>query len=374
MPEENKVIGLDQLSEYDALIKHYIQQQGGGSSYQLPIASSSQLGGIRIGDGLTINENNGKLNVDNSMIFDYKANIVGNNLSYPIKVGKVIDSYGNTKDVYASVFFNNRIGTYICDKIAIEVDDVLFYNISVNNGEFKNFREYTDSISYTPITIDGPRLFEYAGNIGLQLAIPENPVTTPPGQNDKLHRSVSAIVYYTKIDWQNELSYKPLFTSTTSKTITKGNVTISYSYNGYHGVITVNGTTGSYGDPNLDIYSEYSGATGSDVLPPIVPNAPIGSQFVAHCVTSSGYAHFGDVELFGIVDGSIKCISEASYEQTPVSPTKDQKSREAWDFVRGSTYDKPALSHIKISLLPNYTYDNFSIIPRFKTRTAYVDI
>lgn len=48
MPDENKVIGINQLSEYDTLLKSYINTR------QLPIASSSTLGGIKVGSGLSI--------------------------------------------------------------------------------------------------------------------------------------------------------------------------------------------------------------------------------------------------------------------------------------------------------------------------------
>lgn len=63
MPDENNVIGIEQLSEYDALIKNYIATHGGGGSYVLPIASASQLGGIKVGNNLSITQD-GTLSAD----------------------------------------------------------------------------------------------------------------------------------------------------------------------------------------------------------------------------------------------------------------------------------------------------------------------
>ena len=61
LPQANREVGIKQLSEYDTLIKQYIGGGGGGGGgYVLPTATDSRLGGIKVGSGLTV-QNDGTL-------------------------------------------------------------------------------------------------------------------------------------------------------------------------------------------------------------------------------------------------------------------------------------------------------------------------
>lgn len=326
-------------------------EQDGTLSATIPMASMYNLGGIKFAynSGCTIDENDRFL-VDNAMLFNYrKYDITGDSLTAPRKVGEVIDQNDNLKDVYAVVFYKNLVRSRFYSKLARDVEDVLYYSISINDGELKEFKDFTDSESLNPNNpaIQGPKLFTYADNVGLEFILPNN------------RASVSAILYYTKIDL-NELSFTDLFTSQTSKTITVGNVTITYE----NGSLTINGTTGS---SDVEIYSEYSGASGSDVLPPIISTAPERSQFVS--ITTSERAYL-DIDLYSIVNNEIKCLAKSSFLKgsTTYEPCTNQSSADTYDFVRGSLRDTVAISHIKLTLYSNRTYNNFVVEPAFKTK------
>ena len=91
---DNKALGIDELSLYDALIKNYIKECNDNSpAPELPVASTTTLGGVKV-DGSTINiNNNGVISASNQ---SYSLPIASANTLGGIKVGTnlSIDSNG----------------------------------------------------------------------------------------------------------------------------------------------------------------------------------------------------------------------------------------------------------------------------------------
>lgn len=131
----------DQLTSeevHDTTKTYYITdgESGGGGSYTLPIASASELGGIKVGDGLSINSSTGVLSASSGMTL------------YPLTI-KVPLTEPYTKSTYdttsASAYMDNAE-----------------YLSADYNGMMTNIRTYCENAEYPFNTVE----FETFGGYG----------------------------------------------------------------------------------------------------------------------------------------------------------------------------------------------------------------
>ena len=352
MPDENKVIGIEQLSEYDALIKNYIATHGG--SYVLPIASASQLGGIKVGNNLAIDQNGvlsseipiasysniggfkmqegygahidqySRLIVDDNKWFTFLSN---DTLTDPVKVG----SWGRDDlmlSVYKGYCYNVGAGRTTYDinrKIAKNVKNVVSFKGTI-----------CDAIIRDVIEIPNRKIFTYGGILGVN--IEDIPLIGYNGANP-LSSYYNFMIYHTKLD-DEEITSLPFYSSSTSSSeVVKDGVRFS----------VVDGAIRVIGSPTSDvtITSSYSGATDSVLLPAIdISNYTIATAKLG-AGTTSGFTDKIKVEAYSY-DGTTETKLASSLSTSDLS---------TGDFIDGTSLPNGLkISHIKITVSKNNTY------------------
>lgn len=109
----------------------------GGSSYELPIASTTELGGIKVGSGLAINAETGVL------INNYSLPVASDEILGGVKVGSGLSINSETgvlSSSYSLPIASDEIlgGVKIGDGLTIDANGVMDVNIKTNGGLILN--------------------------------------------------------------------------------------------------------------------------------------------------------------------------------------------------------------------------------------------
>ena len=418
MPDENKVIGINQLSEYDSLIKSYIATHGGeasnlndlndvevsnptsgqvlkynattskfensaeGGSYVLPQATQNTLGGIKVGSGLSI-EQDGTLSATGgggaSNLNDLDDVTVSNPSSgQTLKYNSTTSKFENVDDVGPYIFKNFISNTYLyrgihtsCEILIGEWDDRPLYAFAFKRAETLVPTTYStikqvlrgdvnDLVSYDISIVknglitkkldsserspefDEEWLANHGGFLGINIPF-------------KNKIEVFGIFYFTKIIrgdtvWTN--LYDPA--GGLSKTITKNGLTITFSSGGG---IYVEGTATA----DTDIYSEHTGATGSSYLPELdVQTVPMFSRFA-----------IGDVSI-GTNESMVAYLYDSNDDILALAYKRKMQTYGCSEYIEGSREGNVNVSYIKLHFSSGASF-SFGLSPYAISKSEFVE-